>query len=121
MLCVAFTGCGKDESKETEKDKVDYSKYSFAGVRWSRETEHDVETIRFNTDGSFSYSCACGNPVNDSDLCESYTYDDETKTITLDCIEETEDMVTKIIVNKCDGNTIELDFDGDIRTFTKEN
>lgn len=121
MLCVAFTGCGKDESKETEKDKVDYSKYSFAGVRWSREAEHDVETIRFNTDGSFSYSCACGNPVNDSDLCESYTYDDETKTITLDCIEETEDMVTKIIVNKCDGNTIELDFDGDIRTFTKEN
>lgn len=119
MLCVAFTGCGKDESKETEKDKVDYSKYSFAGVRWSREAEHDVETIRFNTDGSFSYSCACGNPVNDADMCEQYTYNDETKEIKLICFETTEDTITTIKIVENTENLLKLDFNGEIRTFEK--
>ncbi len=64
-------------------------------------------------------ACACGNPVNDSDLCEGYTYDEKTKTITLDCIEITDEMVTKIKVVKCDENSLELDFDGDIRIFEK--
>jgi hypothetical protein len=29
-------------------------------------------------------------------------------------------MITQIIVNKCDGNVLELDFDGEIREFVKE-
>lgn len=86
---------------------------------WTRNAEHDTETIRFGEDGSFSYFCSCGNPVNDSDLCDGYTYDDATKTITLDCIETTDEMFTIIKIVKCDENSLHLDFNGEIRIFEK--
>ena len=35
------------------------------------------------------YYCACGNPVDDSDVVDSYAYDETTKTFTLYCLEET--------------------------------
>ncbi len=79
LFGVLFTGCGKN-----------YSEYPFTEVSWTREAEQDIETIRFGADGSFSYSCSCGNPVNDSDLYEGYSYDDTTKMITLDCYETTD-------------------------------
>lgn len=83
--------------------------------------ENDIETIRFNTDGSFSYYCACGNPVNDSDLCETYSYNEETKEIKLDCFETTEETITTIKVINITDTTLELDFDGEERKFEKEN
>ena len=115
LLLIFFTGCEK-----TNIEEIDYSEYSFTNVSWTRDTEHDIETIRFNSDGSFSYYCACGNPVNDSDLCESYTYNDETKEIKFDCFETTEEMVTNIKIIKTTEEILELDFDGEIRKFEKE-
>ena len=88
-------------------------------MSWTRDSGHDEETIRFNEDGSFSYSCACGNPVNDADLCENYTYDEKTKEITLDCFETTEDTITTIKVISVSETNLELDFNGEIRKFTK--
>lgn len=125
MLCtmlvssICMFGCG--DAKEKEEENVDYSAYEFTDVSWTRDAENDIEYIRFGADGSFSYYCACGNPVNDADVCEGYTYDDSTKTITLDCLEELESMVTEIVIKNCDENSLELDFDGEIRTFVKEN
>ncbi len=119
---MLFAGCNnkkKEETPKTEKTVVDYSEYAFTDVSWSRDTEQDIETIRFDANGDFTYYCACGNPVNDSDLCEGYTYDDATKTITLNCIETTDEMVTVIKIEKCDENELQLDFDGEIRVFTK--
>lgn len=113
FCAVSFMGCSEN------KVKVDYSKYPFVNVSWTRDAEHDTETIRFGDDGSFTYYCGCGNPVNDSDLCENYTYDDDTKTIILNCIEITDEMVTKIKIVECNENTLLLDFDGEIRTFVK--
>ena len=115
---ILFMGCAKNE--KTDNSEVDYSKYAFVDASWTRDAEHDIETIYFGKDGRFSYYCACGNPVNDSDLCEGYTYDDATKTITLDCIEITEEMVTTIKIVKCDDTELHLDFNGEIRVFTKE-
>ena len=118
LICsLLFVGCSNN-GKPDNKD-ADYSKYSFVGVSWTRDADNDIETIRFGADGSFTYYCACGNSVNDSDLCEGYTYDDETKTITLECIETTDEMVTVIKIVKCDENELQLDFDGEVRTFTK--
>ena len=118
LVCsILFIGCTKNEN--TDNSSVDQSNYSFVDISWTREAAHDIETIRFGEDGSFSYSCACGNPVNDSDLCEGYTYDDATKTITLDCIEITDDMVTVIKIVKCDEKELHLDFNGETRIFTK--
>ena len=116
LLCIIlFVGCAKND----KTDNVDYSQYSFVNISWTRDAENDTETIRFGDDGSFGYSCGCGNPVNDSDLCEGYTYDDDTKTITLDCFETTDEMITVIKIVKCDEKELNLDFDGEIRIFTK--
>ena len=117
VCIILFVGCAKNEKKDNSS--VDYSKYSFVNSSWTRDAEHDIETIYFGEDGSFRYYCSCGNPVNDSDLCEGYTYDDATKTITLDCIETTDEMVTTIKIIKCDENSLHLDFDGEIRIFEK--
>ena len=117
MFVVLFmTGCDKKE-----KEIIDYNKYSFAGINWTRDAENDIETIRFNTDGSFIYYCSCGNSVNDSDLCESYAYDEETSEIILDCFETTDEMITTIKVINITDTILELDFNGEIRKFKKEN
>ena len=118
LICaMLLVGCGG--KKKSEETKVDYSEYPFVDVSWTRDAEHDTETIRFGEDGHFVYYCGCGNPVNDSDMCESYTYDDATKTITLNCFETTEEMVTTIKVVECNENSLQLDFDGEIRIFEK--
>ena len=105
------------EEKMQEKD---YSKYLFTDVAWTRDGGNDIETIRFNSNGSFSYYCSCGNPVNDSDLCESYTYNDETKEIKFDCFETTEETITNIKIIEMSEDILELDFNGEIRKFEKE-
>ena len=96
-----LTGC--EEKKKTEKN---YSEYSFTGVNWVRD--------------GFIYYCSCGNPVNDSDLCETYTYNEDTKEIKLDCFETTEDTITLIKVVSLTDTTLELDFNGELRRFEKE-
>ena len=113
LLVVLFlTGC-KDK-------KIDYSKYSFTNVNWIRNTEYDTENIRFKSDGRFSYFCDCGNPVNDADLCESYTYDEKTNEIKLDCFETTEETVETIKIVEVTEEILRLDFNGEIREFIKE-
>ena len=122
FLVLAFSlfflllGCTKSNTDET----VNYSEYLFTDTSWTRKAEHDIETIRFGSDGSFVYYCACGNPVNDSDLNEGYTYDDVAKTITVKYIETTEETVSTIKIEACDGENIKLNFDGEIREFVKE-
>ena len=118
ITTMLFAGCS--DNKKPENQNVDYSQYSFVNTSWTRDAEHDIETLRFGADGNFTYYCACGNPVNDSDLCEGYTYDDATKTITLNCIETTDEMVTTIKIVKCDGNSLQLDFNGEIRIFEND-
>ena len=110
-----LTGCGNP--KEAKKD---YSKYLFTDVTWTRDGENDIETIVFKSDGSFSYFCSCGNPVNDSDLCESYVYNDDTKEIKLNCFETTEETITSIKIVEVSEDILELDFNGEIRKFEKE-
>lgn len=130
MVCVAFTGCRSSQPEATEPPVTTapvettqateaaaptYS--SFEDMTWTRESETCTETICFRSDGSCSYSCACGDPVNDADLCEGYRYDQENHTIFLEFEETTEETVTQIAVQSCDGKTLVLDFDGDVRTF----
>lgn len=110
VICFVVTGCYQSR-------KTDYSQYPFTDIIWTREGIHDVETIRFASNGDFSYYCACGNPVNDSDLCETYSYNEETKEIKLDCFETTDDTITTIRVIKYDDHNLELEFNGEIRKF----
>ena len=117
ILVMLFAGCSAGENLDKE---VDYSEYNFSGVQWTRDAECDIETLRFLPNGEFRYYCACGNSVNDSDVVESYSYDDESKIFTLNCYEEIDEMITEIGLVNCDGEKLELDFDGEIRVFLKE-
>ena len=123
LICTAFVGCNAKNAEAEQTTKApaaENSKPAFADISWKRDAENDVETIRFGADGSFSYSCSCGDPVNDADLIEGYTYDDNTKTVTFDAVETTEDMVTKVTVVSCDEKKLVLDFDGEEREFVPE-
>ena len=99
---------------------VEDSEYIFTDGIWTRDNGHDTERLILHSDGNFSYSCACGNSINDSDLCESYTYNDKTKMIKLAYLEATEEMITNIRIIDVSEDFLELDFDGEIRRFVKE-
>lgn len=121
MLLCSLMGCvQKGDVKESGKSEVDYSEYEFADVIWTREGDGDVETLCFSSDGGYRYYCSCGNPVEDSDLVESYSYNDANKTFTLHCIEVLDGMTTEIVLIACDGDTLELDFGEETRIFVKE-
>ena len=85
---------------------------------WQRDGGGDIETIYFKENGKFGYYCACGNPVDDYDLCDSYKYDKETKTIKLNCSPGVE--VTKLKVKKVTDYELVLDFDGKERKFKSD-
>ena len=90
----------------------------FAGVRWVRYS-HDKEMLTFHEDGNFGYACSCGSPVDNSDVCEIYTYNDSTKTITLDCGDgETEKI--EIISYEEDELTLKFEQGTKVRTFAKK-
>jgi len=116
LVGMLLTGCRETNEKTKEKD---YSEYLFSDVVWTRDGGNDIETLIFKPDGSFSYYCSCGNPVNDSDLCESYIYNDETKEIKFDCFETTEEMITNIKIVEMSEDVLELDFNDEIRRFEK--
>ena len=115
LVGLFLTGCGENKEKE-----IDYSEYLFSDVVWTRDGGNDIETLIFKSNGGFSYYCSCGNPVNDSDLCESYVYNDDAKEIKFDCFETTEEMVTSIKIVEMSEDVLELDFNGEIRRFQKE-
>lgn len=112
-IFLLITGCTSSKKSQTS---IDVS--TFTDKEWSRETEADTEYITFSSNGSFSYYCACGEPVNNSDLCDGYTYDSKTNTITLNYFETTDETVTKILVKRCTKDILELDFNGEIRRFS---
>ena len=116
-VCLTLVGCGAGQPEET---KPALERGGFEDMIWVRDTESCIETLCFRSDGSCSYYCACGNPVNDDDLCEGYRYDAESKSILLEFLETTEETVTEIRVERFDGTTLVLDFDGDVRTFQLE-
>ncbi len=115
IIAMSLFGCGnKEKSGDNTYDA------EFMGVQWIREVDEDMEFLSFMTDGTFSYYCSCGNPVNDSDLIQSYSYDEDNQTITFNAAETTDSMVTKIKVLEFDKEHLKLDFDGDIREFRIE-
>ena len=83
-------------------------------------TKHDwihyancEETISFGEDGSYCYYCACGNPVGNSDLFDSYQYDEDSEEITLYPEEEG----NKIKVLRYEKSRLLLGFDDGIKEF----
>lgn len=118
LFCFVFLFLGGCDNLGNGSD---FGKYSFTDIAWKRDNGHDVEVIRFGSDGSFSYSCSCGNPVNDADLCEYYNYNEDSKEIKLECYEITDDTIKVIKIINFSDTELELDFDGEIRKFKNVN
>ena len=85
---------------------------------WKRDGGGDTETIYFTKEGEFGYYCACGSPVDYYDLCDSYKYDQETKTIKLKCSPGVD--VTKLKIVSVTDKKLILDFEGEKREFITE-
>lgn len=98
--------------------KPNYSKYPFTDVRWiNKEDESDTVNIRFNSDGKFSYFCGCGNPIENYDLCESYTYNVKTNTINLNCTNNVKDIIDTLQIISCTNKELKLKFGKEIIIF----
>lgn len=109
------------EFTDDEKPLVNPNKEAITGefidIKYERNTESDTEYIKFNSDGSFSYYCACGNAVDNYDLCEYFTYDGK-ETINLVCFDE-DGIIETIKVAEVTDELLVLDFAGNLREFKK--
>lgn len=108
LLIVLFENACSSSNSDNLED-------SFIGSTWTREIEVDTEYLSFQDDGTFSYYCSCGNPVDDSDLCSSYQYDENNKIIRFIC----EYGCEKIEVIHHDSHNLVLKFKDEIRKFKK--
>jgi hypothetical protein len=107
-----------------ESYQIESSKYQdelpvyMTSQSWKRDGGGDTETIYFTKEGEFGYYCACGSPVDYYDLCDSYKYDQETKTIKLKCSPGVD--VTKLKIVSVTDKKLILDFEGEKREFLTE-
>ena len=126
VICITLSGCLFNKYKKVEVvngavNKVDYGMYDyFVGIDWVRENKGIKEELKFYSDGRIRYADSNGNPINNADVCTNFYYNESTKTIGLTCHENASGAVKDIVIKDYTKNTLTLDFNGDIRIFTKE-
>lgn len=98
MIGILLVGCAKTDFL-TEHDWVHYDTTC-------------IETIYFGKDDHFAYYSDEGNPVNDSDLYNQYSYDSKSKKIHLKPIGD-----MSIQVLRYEKSRLLLNIDGDIKEF----
>lgn len=108
-----LTACNNQKEIINEENRND--KLPIAGMGWSRE-DGDTEILVFSEDGHFTYHCSCGNPVDNADICDTYTYNKKTKTITLKC-DGIEDEKIKLV--SYDDKKLVLEFDNGTKEFDR--
>ena len=123
-LIVAFVLTNNQEDPIEEEEALKNPNKTdiisdFVDIRYERSTEADTEFIRFSKEGSFSYYCACGNPVDNSDLCEYYTYDKENNKIELVCYDEVPEKEKNIKILTATKDKLKIEINGEIREFTR--
>lgn len=121
MMAVVVVGCmacGKSEGSENksteETAKCKEFNEKVVGVGWLRGVTGCTEYIYFNEDGSYGYYEACGNPVDDHDLYETWEYDNKNDVIRLEGNGKHE---TTIEYVSCDGEKLVMIIDDEERTF----
>ncbi|MDD5888346.1 MAG: hypothetical protein PUC82_02535 [bacterium] len=96
-------------------EEIDPNKYNFVDKEWTRETPSDKETLFFSKTGQFSYYCACGSPVDESDLYQNYTYNPGDNTIML--ISSYDNSFDKIDIISCNDTKLTIKINNEIKTF----
>lgn len=114
LMVVFLAGCAEEKVTDLEPNTLD----SIVDESWYRSTEVCGETIRFSSDGTFVYYEDCGSPVEDYDCYEEYSYNEKTGIITI--YEFEGNGKRKIEIVSCENDTLVLDFNGEHRTFEKQ-
>lgn len=78
MLSVILIGCenNKDDNLKKDINKDLYKKWLFYN-----EVRGEIEVLRLEKNGNFSYNCSCGEGIEDFDVYDSYEYIKEKKKI----------------------------------------
>ena len=117
-LVMSLFACGNSNTGSSE-NKEEYPEF-LTENSWEYNTLSCTEVLSFREDGSFSYYETCGNPVGNSDMYETYSYDEEKKIITVHGYDDTvEDMEIQVLryVEDC----LLVRIDGAIKEFYAEN
>lgn len=84
LICILLCGCGKEHNDKSKQDtkkninkdvKNDINKELYKKWLFFDSVRGEYQILRLNKDGSFSYSCECGEGVDDFDVYDRYTYD----------------------------------------------
>lgn len=87
-LLLTVGGCkeqpehGEEQTQKPFDPEISQLLWDADWVRYDFNIGEDV-LIRFGEDGSYVYRCDCGEPVGNSDIYDSYSYDPEERVITL--------------------------------------
>ena len=123
MMVISCVACGQSDGDSTkgESSKEPESDADFlTEKRWEYNTLSCTEVLYLGEDGTFSYYETCGNPVGNSDLYETYSYDKEKKIITAHGSDnEVEDM--EITVLRYVKDSLLLRIGGNIKEFCVKN
>lgn len=114
LMVVFLAGCAEEKVTDVASNIFD----SIVDESWDRSIEGCGETICFSSDGTFVYYEHCGNPVEDYDCYEKYTYNEKTGIITIYALEGIGRR--KIEIVSCENDTLVLDFNGEQREFEKQ-
>jgi len=87
IVLIALGGCAQKPEPQQDRnpnrpDMDDKLLWDGDWAYYDHNIGEDI-LIHFGEDGSYVYRCDCGEPVGNSDIYDSYTYDGEEKTITL--------------------------------------
>lgn len=106
IVAILFGGCSSGDKYPEFLTKHSWMHFAICN-----------ETISFGEDGQFAYYCACGEPVDDSDLYEKYTYNEDTSTIQLKPKEN--NSIIKVL--RYEKSRLLLDFTGTVKEFIDSN
>lgn len=80
FICLSLFGC--QDKQQTIKKEEKLSEYDLlVNGYWSHYDPviGEMENMSFNKDGEFFYCCSCGEPVDNSDLYDVYSYEENGK------------------------------------------
>lgn len=112
ILLFLVTGCVDIGNK---KQKGVYPNF-LINRNWEYDTLSCTEVLHFYEDGEFAYYEVCGNPVGDSDCYETYSYDEETSTVTVYGYDDSIDDM-EIVILRYTNDSLLVSIEGVIKEF----
>ena len=82
ICCILLCGCQNTTKQQTDKKEENFSEYDLlVKGYWSHYDPiiGEMENMTLTKKGEFIYCCSCVEPINDSDLYDTYSYEEPGK------------------------------------------